>query len=74
MYIINGIGKVRLQLYIYIIFALIAFPIMSIMCKYFGIPGLLFIPSTVYVVQALLGRIQLYKVLSDNAAGIWNKN
>lgn len=74
MYIINGIGKVRIQLYIYLFFAIIAFPAMSWMCRIFGIPGLLIIPTIVYFLQALLGRIQINKILSNNATGIWDKN
>lgn len=73
MYLINGIGKVHIQLIIYLSFALIAYPVMTASCRLWGIPGLLAIPTLVYVFQALLGRIQLSKILKGTAAGIWSK-
>lgn len=73
MYLINGIGKVHIQLFIYLIFAIIAYPMMTLACRRWGIPGLLAIPTLVYVFQALLGRIQLLKILRNEAIGIWDK-
>lgn len=73
MYLINGIGKVRLQTAIYATFALLAIPVMDYFCKLFGVPGLLFIPTLVYLLQAIMGRIQIRMLISDTAKGIWNK-
>lgn len=33
MYMINGTGKVRIQLIVYIVFAIISYPIMTFMCE-----------------------------------------
>lgn len=73
MYMVNGIGKIGLQLLIYSIFAVIAYPVSHYACKLFGIPGILIIPSMVYFVLAILMRIQLSKLLNNTATGIWNK-
>lgn len=73
MYMINGIGKVRIQLIIYSSFAVIAYPIMTLMCKYWGITGLLLVPVVVYAVQGILCRIQLKKILQNTATGLWDK-
>lgn len=73
MYLINGIGKVQIQLIIYLVFAIIAYPVMNYCCRIGGIPGLLLLPSLVYIVQAILCRIQLNKILHNKASGIWNK-
>ena len=73
MYLINGTGKVRIQLIIYVSFALVAYPVMSFMCSRWGIPGLLAVPMLVYLFQAFLGRVQLGKLTSRRARGIWNK-
>ena len=59
MQIINGIGTVRIQMTAYIFFALISIPLMVLSCRMFGIVGIVVIPSVVYLVQALLGKIQL---------------
>ena len=73
MYMINGTGKVRLQLLIYLSFAIIAIPIMNVTCKLWGVVGVLIIPTIVYGFQAVLGRIQILKLISGNAKGIFGK-
>lgn len=73
MYLINGIGKVRLQLIIYFTFALISVPIMYICCKMWGIEGILILPIIIFTTQSIIGRIQLNKIISNNAIGIWDK-
>lgn len=73
MNLINGIGKVQIQLYIYLVFAFISYPIMNFLCKRVGIPGLLFVPILVYFIQAIVGRCQIYKILNQRACGLWNK-
>lgn len=73
MALINGIGKLQLQLYIYLIFALLAYPLMNYFCKKWGIPGLLLIPSIVYLIQAISGQIQIHKILNKKCSGIWDK-
>ncbi|MBD5202212.1 MAG: MATE family efflux transporter [Bacteroidales bacterium] len=73
MFLINGIGKVQLQLLIYLGFALIAYPVMTILCRWWGIPGLLALPALIYIVQAVAMRMQLHRILNSKAEGIWNK-
>ena len=73
MYMINGIGTIRIQLIIYVLFALIAWPSLVWSCRVFGVYGVLLLPSLVYLIQALLGKIQLTKLLSGQATGIWKK-
>ena len=73
MQLINGIGTIRLQLYTYIIFAIISWPLITWSCRLFGVCGSVILPTLVYLIQAILGKIQLSKLLSNNANGIWNK-
>lgn len=73
MYMINGTGKVRIEMLIYLSFGLVAYPVMTVMCKHFAIPGLLAIPAAVYITQGVLCRIQLRKIMSETATGLWNK-
>lgn len=73
MQMINGVGYVRIQLITYIAFALISLPLMIGSCRLFGVVGIVVIPSIVYLCQALLGRIQLSKIISRTASGIWCK-
>lgn len=73
MIVINGIGKVFLQSIIYAFFAMISIPLMYFLCLRFGVPGVLFLLSTVYAIQALFANIQLKKMMLGKAYGIWNK-
>lgn len=73
MYMINGIGKVRIQMTIYLSFAVVAYPTMTFMCRRFGIPGLLTVPTVVYIIQGVLCRMQLRRIIDGTASGIWNK-
>ena len=73
MYLLNGIGKISLQLIIYIAFAIISIPIMNILSNGFGAYGILFFLSIVYLCQGTIGCIQINKILSQSAKGIWAK-
>ena len=73
MQLINGIGKVQIQLYVYVLFASISIPFMIMACKSWGSIGVIIIGIIVYSIQGLLGHIQLHKILNGDAKGIWNK-
>lgn len=73
MQLINGIGTIRLQLIIYIVFAIISWPLTTYSCRLFGVYGASLVPIIVYIVQAIFGRVQLGKLLNNEAAGIWKK-
>lgn len=73
MVLLNGIGKVFIQMVIYICFAILCLPVTNVLCKQFGIPGVMFFFSFVYVIQTVFAKIQLDKVLNKKANGIWNK-
>lgn len=73
MNLINGIGTIRLQLVIYVIFALVALPLMTYACRFYGLVGILIAPSLAYLFQAIVANIQLNKLLDKKASGIWVK-
>lgn len=73
MYLINGTSKVRLQLIVYVGFALIAVPWMNFCCKQYGVNGILIVPVIVFGLQAIVGRIQILKIINGKAEGIWLK-
>lgn len=73
MLLINGIGTIRIQLIIYIVFALISWPLLVLSCKHLGLYGVLIVPSVVYFCQAILGKIQLKKILNKTDTGLWSK-
>lgn len=73
MNIINGIGTVRLQTIVYVLFGILSWPIMTYSCRFFGLEGVLLIPGLLFFAQALLQKIQLNKLIAGKATGIWAK-
>ena len=73
MFLINGTSKVRLQLIVYLSFALISISLMKNCCEHYGVEGILIVPITVFALQAFIGRKQILKMLNGTAKGIWLK-
>lgn len=71
MTLINGTGKVFVQLVVYITFALITVPLLYYSCLMFRLEGAILVMSFVYLFQALIARIQLNKILNKKEYGIW---
>ena len=73
MYMINGTSKVRLQMYVYLMFAFVSIPLINIFCKRLGIEGVLIVPSVIFLIQAIMGKVQITQLLNGTAKGIFNK-
>lgn len=73
MYMVNGLGKVFLQTIIYVFFSIIAWPIFTMSCRYWGIIGVLLIPSVTYLFQAVICKMQLTRLLNRTDRGLWSK-
>lgn len=73
MYPINGTGKIKLQLIVYWFFAVVTIPLMIWGCRTFGIVVVPLIPGCAYFAQAVIGKIQITKILNQKATGIWNR-
>lgn len=67
-YLLNGIGKIRAQLYTAIVAMLINIPFAIFLVRYFGfgIEGVVLGTSTSLLVFALIGPIQVYGILFKN--------
>ena len=73
MYMINGTSKVRLQMITYICFALVSIPLISLSCKKYGLEGVLLVPSIIFFIQAIIGKIQIKRLINGTASGIFDK-
>lgn len=71
-YIINGLGKVTLQVILYVILSIFTIPAMNYLSLQIGLYGILSVLTSVYLVQAIVCRIQIKKILKNSASGIWN--
>lgn len=73
MHMINGIGFIRLQTIAYLSIAVVSWPMMTVAAKFFGVSGVILIPTCAYIILVVLGKIQIQKILSNTAEGIWTK-
>jgi O-antigen/teichoic acid export membrane protein len=70
---LNGVGKIKLQLYSGIFGALINIPLSIMLGKHFGIYGVLLSTVILGTVSAVWSPIQYKKLINNKATGIWNK-
>lgn len=73
VYLLNGIGKIRLQLILVTISALLNVPIAIILGKSFGLAGIVTANTIFFVVMGILFSIQCEKIIQQRATNIWNK-
>lgn len=71
--IINGIGKIRLQLYCSLVGTLLCIPLSLLLGKYFGSLGIIASMIILNILPVVLLKMQVDKLLSKTALGIWNK-
>jgi O-antigen/teichoic acid export membrane protein len=72
-YFLNGTGKIRLQLFYYILIGIINIPMAVFLGKITGIPGVILSMIICLTFGAILMPMQYYKVISGKANSIWNK-
>lgn len=72
-YILNGIGKIRLQLYLYIISTIVNIPLAILLGKLIGISGIPLSNLVVIIFMGVILHIQCNKIINNSATGIWNK-
>ncbi len=73
--VINGLGKIRLQLYSSIITGLFNIPLAIYLSKNFdlGISGVILATCIALLVQSIWVPVQYSKIINGKATGIWNK-
>ena len=73
IYPINGIGKIRLQMYSSIVEMLLIIPLALWMGYHWKTPGIVLAPVIVYIPRMIWAPVQLNKLIKNRATGIWNK-
>lgn len=71
--IINGIGKIRLQFFFTFIESLVHLPLAYLLAKEFGITGVILSLTLMTLINTIWEPIQIKKLLTNTAYGIWNK-
>jgi len=70
---LNGVGKIKLQLYSSLIGAVINIPIAIFLGKHLGIYGIILSTCFLGLINAVWSPIQYRKILTNRAKGIWNQ-
>lgn len=72
-YPINGIGKVKLQMYSSIVEMILIIPVALWLGYIWKAPGVILAPVIVYIPRIIWAPIQLNKLIKNKATGIWNE-
>lgn len=72
-YYINGVGKIKLQLYSGFLGAIINIPLSIYLGKIYGIEGVVGASIVLGILGAIWVPIQYSKLIRNTATGIWNK-
>lgn len=72
-YFLNGVGRLNLQLYSSVIFAIVHIPLALYFGKQFGVNGIMF--STIFfaLIQIIIFHIQYNMIITKVDKGIWSK-
>lgn len=70
---LNGVGKLKIQIIIGILSAVINIPLSILLGISVGINGVIYANIVVSIIGALIYPIQYYKLINNKALGIWNE-
>lgn len=72
---VNGVGKIKLQLYLGVFSMLINIPLSIFFSKTLelGLSGVILATCFSLLLQSILAPIQYFKIINGKAKGIWNK-
>ncbi|NBB22845.1 oligosaccharide flippase family protein [Runella sp. CRIBMP] len=73
IYLINGIGKIQLQLITNIVICVLYVPVATFFCKLYGLEGLVSVNIGIVLIHLTLSQIQIGKLVNKKAYGVWDK-
>jgi O-antigen/teichoic acid export membrane protein len=73
VFFLNGVGKIRLQLILVILSAIINIPLAIFLGREIGLPGIITANTIVFIFMAIIFTIQYKKIVSETASNLWNK-
>lgn len=71
-YFVNGVGKIRLQVYSNVTGGLINIPLSIFFARFFGVSGVILATIVCIFPASVLLPIQYRKIIGGRAGGIWN--
>jgi O-antigen/teichoic acid export membrane protein len=73
VFFLNGIGKIKLQLYLVIFSGVINIPLAIFLGKKLGLVGITLTSTLLFIFMGTIFSIQTRKILNKTAVNIWNK-
>jgi O-antigen/teichoic acid export membrane protein len=73
VFFLNGIGKIKLQLYLVIFSALVNIPVAIILGKKMGLVGITLTSTMLFIIMGIIFSVQTHKILNKTAIKICNK-
>ncbi len=73
VYLLNGVGKVRLQLYLVIGSSLANIPLAVFLGKHYGLAGVVSANTILFTIMGIIFSIQCEKIINQTATGIWDR-
>ena len=71
--LLNGIGKIRLQLYVSISAGIIYIPLVIVCGKIWGLEGITYLSTFFFVLTGIIYSLQIKKLLNKTAKGAWSQ-
>lgn len=68
---LNGVNKIKLQLYLGIFCALVNIPLAVVLGKYWGLPGVTTANTIIFIIMGIVFSIQTKKIITGTASGIF---
>ncbi|WP_264553793.1 lipopolysaccharide biosynthesis protein [Flavobacterium sp. N2038] len=72
-YFLNGVGKIRLQLYLYIIVCIVNIPLCCFLVKKIGVNGIVISNLLMFIGMNIILWIQTNKILAHTDKNVWSK-
>ncbi|MDR3218119.1 MAG: MATE family efflux transporter [Dysgonamonadaceae bacterium] len=70
---LNGIGKIKLQVYSSLLEMALLIPVALLLGHYWGVIGILLAPVFIYIPRMIWAPIQVNKLMNQTATGLWNQ-
>lgn len=73
VFLLNGIGKIKLQLYLVILSSLVNIPLAFLLGREIGLVGIILTSTILFTVMGIVFSIQTQKILNNKATKLWNQ-
>jgi O-antigen/teichoic acid export membrane protein len=73
VYLLNGVGKVRLQLFLVVVSSLVNIPLAVYLGRKFGLAGIISASSFLFFIMGIIFSIQCEKIINQSTSGVWDK-